>query len=551
MLNDVVIILLLIITSCDKSSVDEVKSSNDYKNQTKVIPPITGTPLVWGFDDAGVQPPLQVEEKILKDFGFDLVVHHYLPEKSGNEIVLKELSNFYKEHHTQWILNLETANSHQSFIDDKGRDWYNRADGCHYFMFPEEVLEALSTLPHKPGIMYDEAEHMQNSRNSKVGKPYILNADEVQNLADASSAFTEKASRVYEKYKKFGLQVYTEHVFPVQFHTFADAGFIPVSKILKENCIPAYIACALGAAIEYNKPFWLTPDLWHLQRYPGHTPEEYKSALIMAYHMGADGIYTENIGFEQGGQGKGSLILMNKDKTDYQITKWGEITKWFRWEYVPQNPRNYKYNELVPRVAIIRQEDACWGQSNSWLPDQLFGNKLWQSTSITEAWLQIWSLLSNGKISFHSISWHNNFVRKLSYNVIYPLDGVVVFDEKVGGEHLKDVGLIFLTGLGISPVTLNAIKSKVKQGAVCISLPDLAPPGVKQATHNNGVFNDGKGKWVITDSFLSPLAKEYADPFILKENYSRYRFGNTEIQFRPVDGNMNNVEAITAPVNGK
>ena len=64
------------------------------------------------------------------------------PQKSGNESALKRLSDFYKSHNIQWILNLESSNWEDTFIDDDGYDWYNHFDGRHYFMFPEKVLES-------------------------------------------------------------------------------------------------------------------------------------------------------------------------------------------------------------------------------------------------------------------------------------------------------------------------------------------------------------------------------------------------------------------------
>ncbi len=192
-------------------------------------------------------------------------------------------------------------------------------------------------------------------------------------------------------------------------------------------------------------------------------------------------------------------------------------------------------------MAIIRQEDTTWGQSDSWLPDWLFGIKTWHSTPETEAWLQIWNLLSNGKISPYSLSWHNNKVRNTPYYLFYPLDGVVVFDENVGMEHLKDAGLIFLSGLRISEPTLKAVELCVRQGAVCMALPHLAPDYVLQGTGNNGIFQDGEGKWVVSGSFMNEIVKQNTEPFLPHEEYIRYRFGDTEVQFRPVDGDYNKI----------
>ncbi|WP_430813809.1 hypothetical protein [Carboxylicivirga sp. RSCT41] len=521
---------------------------NGNKGTTKkALPRIIGTPLAWGYDNAGYLPGSELEAEILKDFGFDFVVYHYKPQKSGNKLVLDSLSKFYDKHGIQWIINTEKANWKTSeFVDAKGNDWYNRPDGRHYWMFPDHILTFLSGLSHKPGIMYDEAGHMQNMKigaNYNGGKPYFLDANQLTSVEQASVAFTEEARKVADKYSRYGLNVYSEHVFPIQFHTLANAGFTPVSKILKDGCMPAYMAIALGTAIQYNRPFWLTPDLWSPDGYPGHSNDEYKSALMMAYHMGAEAIYTENLGYDGAGvgAGKGSLIKVSDDKLSYELTEYGVAAKWFKNSYVPNNPRFYKHTDLKPKKAIIRQEDACWGQADSWLGDGLFGNPNFSSNSVTSAWLEIWNLLSNGNISKESINWHNNSVKNTPYQIFYPLDGVVVFDEKVGAEHLTGVELIFLTGIGISESTLTDVQACVRQGALCISLPHLAPTDIYTQTGNNGSVTDGQGQWIVSESFLSDEVKQAVEPFLPQENYIRYQFGETEVQFRPTDGDNNKI----------
>jgi len=512
----------------------------------KELPPPAATPLLWGYDNAGFIPDTAMEADIIRDFGFELAVYHYWPRRWGNqnEIFLEALSKFYEKHDVQWIINTERANWTGEFVDDKGYDWYNRADGRHYFMFPDHVLDFLSALSHKPGILYDEAGHMQNSRNHQVNKPYFLMEGDVQSLEEASDAFIQQARGVAGIYQDHGLEVYSEHVFPVQFHALADAGFIPVSKVLKENNIPAYIASSLCACIQYNKPFFLTPDLWGLGHYPGHTPEEYKSALLMAYHMGAEAIYTENLGYDGAGdgEGQGGLIKVDSLGQGYEKTAWGNVALWFRWEYAPENPRYYSYRDLIPKVAIIRQEDACWGQSDSpgFLEKELYGIEGWHSSPTTEAWLEIWNLLSNGQINKNSISWHNNKVKVESpYQVFYPLDGVVVFDEKVRGEHLAQVELIFLTGIGVSEATLADVKTRVQQGTLCVSLPTLAPAEIVSRTGQNGSISYGQGKWLVSESFLSEAVQQAVQAYLPRENYIRYQFGDTEVQFRPEAGNNN------------
>ena len=102
------------------------------------------------------------------------------------------------------------------------------------------------------------------------------------NLEGASKGFTGAVQEIEKLHAKHGVRLSTEHVFPVLFHGFARARWTAGTKILKENWSPAYIACALGAALQYDTEFWVTPDLWGLDGYPSHSPDEYRSALLLA-----------------------------------------------------------------------------------------------------------------------------------------------------------------------------------------------------------------------------------------------------------------------------
>ncbi len=154
MKNRIILILLAFFYSCDKSSTNAINPP-DNPGQEVEMPPITGTPLLWGVDDAGATHDATgvVSKKIIEDFGFDLFVHHYspVPSYAGNISNFKKLHDFYTGLGVDWIINLETANFRQSFVDEKGVDWYNHPDGRHYFQFPAEVLQAISDLENKPG----------------------------------------------------------------------------------------------------------------------------------------------------------------------------------------------------------------------------------------------------------------------------------------------------------------------------------------------------------------------------------------------------------------
>jgi len=318
------------------------------------------TPLRFGFDDAGGPSDLAARswfKDMVKELGFDLWVRHYTADRNikTNIQIIRQVDAICGRLGMKWVSNHEGANWVKTFIDEKGRDWYNREDGRHFELLPAEILKVLSKCDHFLGVMYDEAAHMQNCMNRIAGrtphwKPYMYDPSG-DRLEGAAEAFTKAVGQVAAVYGQYDIPLYTEHVFPVLFHGFARGGYTAGAKMLKESWCPVYIACAMGAAIQYNTELWLTPDLWHLSEYPGHSPEQYRSALLLAYHMGADSIYTENISYHNRKNSKDSLIRITPD--GYQLTELGQVTKWFAKEYLPRHPRSYSFRQLKPRVAIV------------------------------------------------------------------------------------------------------------------------------------------------------------------------------------------------------
>ena len=540
-------------------------------------------PLRFGVDDAG--GPFSVRDfpwaaEMFSELGFDLWVSHFLPpagrwgtqeqllryhEEQGIDLnipgfedtprmamaahYIRDMEAFCQEHGLHWIINLESANWIESFLDDKGRDWFRRDDGRQYFKFPPELIAELADTENLLGLMYDEAEHMQSTSDPEraerhgiagLGRPFMYDpAGDV--LTDAADGLAEAAADARRVYEDTGLSLYTEHVFPIMFHPFARAGYVAAPKILKESWSPIVIAQAMGAAIQYDTELWITPDLWFPGTYPGHSVEEYRSALLLAYHMGADCIYTENLAFDHNNQGIGSLILYDDDR--YEVTPYGEVTKWFIHDYVPAHPRHYSFRELKPRIAIIRQEDGCYGQATAWLPDTLFGHPEWQSTLETEAWFKLWHLLSLGVVPADTLSWHAGSMARRSYQVFAPLDGVVVFDHHVRKKHFAEADLIILTGIGVSEATLADVAERVREGAVCIGMHALLPESVQAETGENGSFEDGAGRWIATTDFLAPHVRQAIIPFLPQHDRIRYRFGDHEVHIRPIDDDLDRLEA--------
>lgn len=523
----------------------------------QAAPPGAPTPLRFGVDDAGLAHELDRcswAAKAFQQMGFNLWVCHARlqpPTVEGYIDGFRRVDAWCAENSVSWVWNLEGANWIRTYRDDRGRDWFNRPDGRHFELIPTDVLTEMARSRQLLGVQYDEPTHMQCCRNQIAftdgPRPPWMYDPQHDRLEQASDRFTAAVREVAAVYEQQGIALFTEHVFADLLHNFARAGYTPVPKILKESWAPIAIATAMGAAIQYDKELWITPDLWGPAGYPGHSVEQYRSALVLAYTLGANAIYTENLGYDHQNQGIGSLILVTNDGADCRITDYGRVAGWFAHEYVPAHPRYYDFRQVRPRVALVRQPDSCWGQATSWLPDTLFGNDAWPSTPVTEAWFKIWHLLTRGVVPADGTNWNGggSYVGR-PHQLFCPLDGVVVFDHHVRAEHLRGAEVIFLTGLGVSEATRDAIAACVKAGATCVALPHLLPESVRRATGGYGLHVDGAGRWIATDDFLAPLVRKEIATVLPPYDLIRYRFGETEVRIHTIEGDPDRVTATVA-----
>ncbi|HUW62587.1 MAG TPA: Amuc_1099 family pilus-like system protein [Candidatus Bathyarchaeia archaeon] len=505
-------------------------------------------PVHWGAENSGGPSDLWQRawaDSLIDEFGFNVLgfqANTFTQYIASNISKIEGIDAFCDRNSLEWLLILEGANFNASFVDQNGYDWYNRPDGRHYFLLPDSMLTALGNCEHALGATFAESGHMQNCNNDPAGidKPFIYDSTG-DTIEEAAGKFTEAAAEIAQHHAQFGVPMYdAAHVFPILLHSFAKAGYTPGVMILQYNwCVP-YIACAIGASTQYDKELWVIPNLWNKDaEYPGHSVDEYRSSLFLAYHMGADYIVTHNLAFDQNGAGVGSLILVSG--STYSVTAYGEVARWFGTTYVPSTPRRYSFREVKPRVVIIKQDDAFWGQiPYPPMGDRLFGHEGWLPTPPMFGWLQIWELLTRGVVSHDGLSWlaAESYVDR-PYQVFCPVDGVVVFDETVGAEHLRGVEVVFLTGLGISAGTLEAVQNLVQDGATCVGLPHLLPGYVTAVTGNNGTMTEGAGKWVATESFLATHVSEAVQHVLPDPDTIRYQFGNDTVTFHTIDGDPN------------
>lgn len=494
---------------------------------------------------------------LMDSLGVDFAVYHYrgplgtIEEETAR---LTELGRQFEEEGLKVLINVELGNW-GDIIGKDGHNWVKQPDSLHLFKFPPEVLKKMNQSPAIWGIVYDELEHCQITRNLSISlrRPGV----ELVSLAEttgmdfksADKAVYEGAKSLVDECEAFGTQkVVTEHVWPVLYHNFARAGIIPAYKQMKENWSNVWAACAMGACLQYDRELWTCIDLWNHDTYPGHSSRELFGNLLFAYWAGIDKAYIESMRGLLERDHQGGARLEERGKTFQSFVK----------EYLPANPRSYTFRDFEPSIAIIRFDDTEWGQGPGifstsesdggskvrkypW-KDWLFGAYDLNTSPESEEWIKAWHTITHGAVKRESLSWNaGNYYKYMPHRSFAPANAPVVFDDQVSGKFLETVDLAFLCGLFISDETLTDVCSLVqKNGLAVVTSPRFAPKKfVGVYTGGTQQFEDGKGKWIITDDMAGDELKKMVKPFLGKDDEIVYRFkGNKKVIMKiSADGN--------------
>lgn len=412
------------------------------------------------------------------------------------------------------------------------------------------------------GVVFDELAHIR-----------LLNYDRPLALADYAGFKTlEQAwaetlagyERLRAKFEDLGSPVVATHVFPILLHTAARAGFTVCPKICKEFYSPVSLAIGLGAAWQYGRDLWADVDLWYWAMVPGHSPDEFRCSLLLAYWLGVDLTYVEGAGHNlrpAGDQGIPFSLVTVTDAETFQLTPHGEALRWFAKEYVPRNPRPYTFREVRPTIAILRFEDTDYGiRSTRGFTPGLYGTENLRTNADTEAWLGLWNLLTSGATGSDGLSFFKARVgmtahqrnpdpgeistyltrpdQAEAHSFFVPLNNVVVLDHLASYEQLADIPLIFLTGVTISEQTLASVGKRVSEGATCVVWAPLARRlAITDEEKEYDLVEHGKGKWVITNDWSDGRLFEQVWMHVGRSDEIRYRFGDHTVVLKRLGDN--------------
>ncbi|RPI33810.1 MAG: hypothetical protein EHM70_04870 [Chloroflexota bacterium] len=475
----------------------------------------------------GLTAGVQEVAGLWKEFGVSFYDLHF----GGKVDMLAEALETCVDLHLGYILNFEHA----------PLGWFP----------PESLKQDLRKRRGFMGFMLDEADHMQINAHWPVidyygydDRHYLVETEGLD-LYAARNAVFEALKQQNASCGLEGKPAAVEFLFPVMMHTAARAGLNVSPKILKETCGPVMLAAAMGAARQYGVDFWVDVDYWWHNEAIGHTAERFRSALLLAYWSGASNIYVEG-----GSRWANGHPLGKEIESAYRD---------FISGYVPSHPRPYTWRDFRPEIAIIRFDDTCFDIRQAYLgefPGPLYGHI--PARAENTEWLNIWSLLSHGFMRTDSASHQWEARRFNSRTLFAPLHNVAVYDHEVGYATLAGTRLIFLTGPFISTVCYEAVQRIVKEGAICVLPPRLAPPEMQAGCVDRVTrIEDGSGAWVLLPEFyhlhyecffggpLMPELREILLPLIGDGDHLVYNFGDWTARFRQAGGNYPRHEIMT------
>lgn len=503
----------------------------------------TGTGSICPSQDSKPEPETFIG--MLRELEADFYVHHVLPQGEGYSELLQDMA----ESGIDVCLGNEYGNINGPWVE-----------GTNRYDLPDDAIQEAAGSGRCIGLLYDEPEHLQINASQYRKDGWFPHWGSTEGLSlyesrlkveQAVHTRVQQVENLIERsgFSRTSIPLISEHVFPTSFHTYARAGMDLCPKVMKESFQSLQLSTALGAAKQYNRSMWICADLWgpdigkwftRFPGFPGHSPEEYDSALKMSYWMGPSHLFTENID-----------VLMKLTSSGAITTAFGEVWKQFVSQYIPENPLTWHHSQADADIAVIHSDDSNYGQN-----ERMFGNRVLdkQSCEHSESVFHIWHLLSRGTIPAHGSCMHipgYEFPRhELKQNVpldqfpleegyagsgrqpvhplFYPVSNVLVYDDQVKIEQLGGPKLIMVGGSSLSEAAFKAVVKKAEDGAVVIIADWLLPENSPTVFRKSGAR--GFGQWVVTNDFLEANVREKVEPFLGEAGCWMQRFGSTEVR---------------------
>jgi hypothetical protein len=475
----------------------------------------------------------------LEHLGADFYVHHVMPSQPDHGGLLKDLGDAGID----VVLGNEYGNINGPY-----------AEGTNRFDVPAPLIAEAAASGRLAGVLYDEPEHLQIHADQYRKDEHLPHFGRTDGLTvEAAVAVIDEAARsivagvsaaATAPGERKDVPVLAEHVFPVMFHTLARAGMTPCPKVMKESFQPLQLATALGAAVQYGRQLWICADLWgpdigpwftRAPGFPGHSPEEFASALRMAYLFAPTHLFVENI----------DVLARHTGGGRFHATEYGEVWEEFLRDFVPANPLRWSHLDARPDIALVHADDSDFGRGL-----RPFGNRQATAPDTSRSVFEAWHLLSRGRIPSHGSCLHIagcDFPRhRLSvipraefpletgaseatalHGLFQPMPNVLAFDEHVEKHRLDGVDLILVVGSRLPRPTLDRLRARADAGATVAIASWLAGPDWQTSGRV------GEGRWVVFESLDDAHVREELRPHLGEDDRWTQRFGDVEVRIFP------------------
>ncbi|OXM87975.1 hypothetical protein CF651_02435 [Paenibacillus rigui] len=508
----------------------------------------TGTGSICPSQDPKPEPGAFVQA--LLELSADFYVHHVIPGQEDQQHLWEDIDRAGLD----ICLGNEYGNINGPWVE-----------GTNRYDVPDALITRAAESGRCIGLLYDEPEHLQINAAQYRKDGWFPHWGVTDGMSlEAARSKVERAVQEQVKHVQHvsgqksvtapSMPLITEQVFPTMFHTLARAGMDVCPKVMKESFQSLQLATALGAAKQYGRSLWICADLWgpdtgtwftRFPGFPGHSPEEFASALRMGYFMGPTHLFAENID-----------VLMQYTPSGFKQTEFGDVWMEFTKQFIPEHPLTWKHSEADPDIVVIHSDDSNYGQN-----ERLFGNRepVTSETNHSESIFHIWHLLSRGAIPAHGSCMHipgydfprHSLKRDVPlekfplaggyatengrgvHPLFYPVNNVVAYDDRVSRERLGKPKLILAGGSSLSAESLAAIFDAANHGSVVVIAAWLLPTDAPQEMRTSG--RKGFGQWLVTDDFLDETIRTAVEPFLGEADCWIQRFGAAEVRMTPKD----------------
>ena len=433
-------------------------------------------------------------KSIIDDFKIDFYVHHTFP---SDDAVIDFLDKV-KELNVPFIIGNEFGNISGPYAEGTNR-------------YDVDLTKTKGLDANFMGLLYDEPEHLQIHPTvyKKEGPKYKHWVTEgVYSSYDAEKSIEMEMNKLV---KKSNCDIFDENVFPVLNFISARAGINLCPKILKEHFQTIQLAICMGAAKEYGRKLGVCIDLWGMDigpwftrnwGFPGHSPEEFESALNLAYYLSPEFMFVENMD-----------ILVKRNNGNIEKTEYGKILKKFISSKKQELP--YKYSDIICKIAVIHGDNGIISKQKKFL----YGIEGLEACTSDYDLINIMHALNHCTTSKQALTQHFSevtdfprFKAKVKYPNInqFPLNhgfesecetfnhtlfhacnSVLVFDQKVDYDCIKESELVIFGGSFYEKKTIETLKECVRNGkkVLCNSVcADLVPGCIKIDDFENEKF---------------------------------------------------------------